>query len=51
MKFRAYNARSFKKTEYYQRLPIQEQEIFDVLTSVFQFKANNYVLDHLIDWE
>ena len=50
MKFRAYNARSFKKTEYYQRLPIQEQEIFDVLTSVFQFKANNYVLDHLIDW-
>ena len=50
MKFISYNNNSFKKTEYYKRLPKGEREIFDILSSVFHFKVNNYVLEHLIDW-
>lgn len=50
MKFISYNNTSFKKTEYYQRLPKTEREVFDILSSVFHFKVNTYVLEHLIDW-
>ncbi|SEL68313.1 L-lysine 2,3-aminomutase [Aquimarina amphilecti] len=51
MLFKSYNNKSFKQTEYYTRLPKDEKEIFDVLSSVFHFKVNNYVLAHLINWE
>ena len=51
MKFNAYNEKSFRQSQYYKRLPTEELKYFDVLTKVFHFKANNYVLDHLIDWE
>ncbi|WP_271782628.1 KamA family radical SAM protein [Aquimarina algiphila] len=51
MKFISYNNTSFKKTTYYKRLPENEREVFDILSSVFHFKVNNYVLEHLIDWE
>lgn len=51
MKFISYTARSFKKTEYYTKLPEAERETFDVLANVFHFKVNEYVLSHLIDWE
>jgi len=51
MKFISYHAAAFKKTPYYAKLPSTEQEIFNLLTSVFHFKVNNYVLEHLIKWE
>ncbi|MCJ8292054.1 MAG: lysine 2,3-aminomutase [Crocinitomicaceae bacterium] len=51
MKFKTYNNLNFKQSVYYQRLPSKEQEAFDILSTVFHFKANNYVLDHLIRWE
>jgi len=51
MKFISYNNTSFKKTIYYERLPEEERNVFDILTSVFHFKVNNYVLEHLIDWQ
>lgn len=51
MKFKSYSNLNFKKSDYYHRLPQSEQEVFDVLSHVFHFKANTYVLDNLIDWE
>lgn len=51
MKFISYNNTSFKKTQYYQKLPEQEREIFDILSSVFHFKVNTYVLEQLINWD
>lgn len=50
MMFQTFGNQSFKKTSYYQQMPLAEQEIFDVLTQVFHFKTNEYVLKHLIDW-
>ncbi|MTI32498.1 KamA family radical SAM protein [Xanthovirga aplysinae] len=51
MKFKSYNNLSFKKTDYYNRLPPKEKEAFDILSTVFHFKTNNYVLEKLIDWK
>lgn len=51
MKFISYNNTSFKKTKYYELLPEEEREVFDILSSVFHFKVNNYVLEHLIHWD
>lgn len=51
MKYISYNATSFKKTHYYQNMPAAEQLSFAVLTTVFHFKINNYVLENLIDWD
>ncbi|WP_282089848.1 KamA family radical SAM protein [Aquimarina algiphila] len=51
MIFKSFNNKSFKHTDYYTRLPEEEREIFDVLSSVFHFKVNNYVLEHLIHWD
>ncbi len=51
MKFISYNNISFKKTKYYQQLPLEEKNVFDILSSVFHFKVNNYVLEHLINWQ
>lgn len=51
MRLITYNHKSFRNSEYFQRLPGKEQQKFDLLTRVFHFKANNYVLDELIDWD
>jgi L-lysine 2,3-aminomutase len=51
MEYRQFNAVGFRLTAYYERLPKLEREIFDTLSSVFHFKVNNYVLEHLIDWD
>ncbi len=51
MKFRTYNHHSFTKSPYYERLPEKEKKTFRTLSQIFHFKANNYVLDHLINWE
>ena len=46
-----YNNRTFSSTPYYQRLPPEEKRSFDLLSRVFHFKVNNYVLENLIDWD
>ena len=46
-----YSAKTFKKTSYYRQLPQSEQMTFDILTEVFHFKTNAYVLENLIDWD
>ncbi|MGB0523308.1 MAG: KamA family radical SAM protein [Flammeovirgaceae bacterium] len=51
MKFKSYSNTNFHKTVYYQSLPEEEKLNFDILAKVFHFKVNNYVLDHLIDWD
>ncbi len=42
---------TFPKSTYFSQLSIAEQETFSILSKVFHFKVNQYVLDHLIDWE
>lgn len=51
MKYQSYSNLSFKKTRYYQQLPSKERDTYDILSLVFHFKINSYVLDHLIKWE
>ena len=51
MIFKSFNNKTFKNTPYYDRLPEAEREVFDILSTVFHFKANNYVLEHLINWD
>ena len=51
MKFISYNNQSFKKTKYYDLLPKEERRTFDILSTVYHFKVNNYVCENLIDWD
>ena len=51
MKYRSYTAISFKKTQYFEMLPMEERRTFEILTKVFHFKVNNYVLENLINWK
>jgi len=51
LKFKTYSNNTFKNTDYYANLPIEAKVEFDVLSSVFHFKVNTYVLENLIDWK
>ncbi len=51
MQYRTYTNLTFKNSPYYKKLPPAQREEFDVLSQVFHFKVNNYVLEHLIDWQ
>jgi len=51
MKFKSYHSKAFKQTVYFEKLPSEEQIVFNALANVFHFKVNNYVLENLIDWE
>ena len=50
MKYISYSNTTFKNSEYYQRIPVEERKTIDILFRVFHFKVNNYVLEELIDW-
>ena len=51
MKYRAYTLKTFKKIPQISNL--SDEQIFDieVVGEVLPFKANNYVVDELIDWD
>ncbi|HAA23615.1 MAG TPA: lysine 2,3-aminomutase [Cytophagales bacterium] len=51
MLLKTYNLQRFRESPYFARLSSLQQAHFDLLTRVFHFKTNQYVLDHLIDWE
>jgi KamA family protein len=51
LKFKTYTNTSFKETHYYSQLAFEAREEFDILSCVFHFKVNNYVLENLIGWE
>jgi KamA family protein len=51
MRFITYNQKNFRKIEYISNLPEEERNEIDIVSRVIPFKTNNYVVDHLIDWE
>jgi len=51
MKITYYNNRTFQQTSYYKTLNVSAKEEFDILSKVFHFKVNSYVLENLIDWK
>jgi len=51
MKFKSYHSKAFQQTKYYSRIPKDQQIQFTVLSKIFHFKVNNYVLENLIDWD
>ena len=48
--FRAYTARHLEQIEPLQQLPPDQRFAMRVVTQVLPFRANNYVIDQLIDW-
>ncbi len=52
MKYKVYTAQSYKNIPQVQKHLTDEQMFdIDVVSKVFPFKVNNYVIDKLIDWE
>ncbi|MBU2465598.1 MAG: lysine 2,3-aminomutase, partial [Bacteroidetes bacterium] len=51
MRFITYNTKNFRKIEYIRYLPEEVKREIDIVSRVIPFKTNNYVVDHLIDWE
>lgn len=50
-KYKAYTLRNFREIPQMERLSEQEKFAIEVVGSVLPFKANNYVVDELIDWD
>lgn len=52
MKYKSYTAKTYKEILQVQKALTAEQMFdIDVVSKVFPFKVNNYVIDELIDWE
>ncbi len=51
MRYITYNAKNFRKIEYLRYLPEEVKKEIDIVSKVIPFKTNNYVVDHLINWE
>jgi len=50
-KYAAYNRSSINKASQWKSIPTELQEAIRVVSLVLPFKVNQYVLDHLIDWD
>ena len=50
MKIVSYNVKNFRQIEYMKMLPEEVKHEIEVVSRVLPFKANNYVIDYLIDW-
>ena len=46
-----YTRENYLKIPQMARLPASERHVIDVVSRVFPFKTNNYVVNELIDWE
>ncbi|HIE59456.1 MAG TPA: lysine 2,3-aminomutase, partial [Hydrogenothermaceae bacterium] len=52
MKYKSYTAKTYKEIPQVQKALTAEQMFdIDVVSKVFPFKVNNYVINELIDWE
>ncbi len=51
MKLISYNVKNFRSIEYMKYLPEEVKQEIEIVSKVLPFKANNYVVDYLIDWE
>ncbi len=49
--YKAINIRDFETTHYYKKISDEYQNDLKILTLIFPFKVNSYVLEHLIDWD
>lgn len=49
--YRSINIQEFEKTKYYKKLSKDYQEDLILLSCIFPFKVNTYILDKLIDWD
>lgn len=50
-KFKPYGIRTIKESPYWGRLPFEFQEALELIGQVLAFRANEYVLENLIDWD
>ncbi|MBK3517970.1 lysine 2,3-aminomutase [Carboxylicivirga sp. N1Y132] len=50
MKIISYNVKNFRQIEYMKMLPETVKQEIEIVSKVLPFKANNYVVDYLIDW-
>ncbi|MFO7754218.1 MAG: lysine 2,3-aminomutase [Desulfobacteraceae bacterium] len=50
-KYQVYTAKNFKKIKQLECVPDDVLTSVDVVSKVFAFKTNNYVVDELINWE
>jgi KamA family protein len=50
-KFRPYNLANFRQLPQIRRLPQEHVFAMEVVAQVLPFRANNYVVDQLIDWD
>ncbi|MCO6453003.1 MAG: hypothetical protein J5I90_19620 [Caldilineales bacterium] len=50
-KYRAFNLRNFRKIPQIERLSASDAFAVEVVGNVLPFRANNYVIDELIDWD
>ncbi|MFA8433837.1 MAG: KamA family radical SAM protein [Marinifilaceae bacterium] len=51
MKYKAYTLKNFKQIPQIGKLSAEQQFDIEVVGEVLPFKANNYVIDELIDWD
>ncbi len=51
MKIVSYNVKNFRQIEYMKMLPEAVKHEIEIVSRVLPFKANNYVIDYLIDWK
>ncbi len=51
VKFKPYTRQSIEQAPQWQRLPEELREAVQVISHVLPFRTNQYVMDHLIDWD
>jgi KamA family protein len=51
MKYQAYTVKNFRKIPQLKHLNEEIKQDIEIVGRVLPFKVNNFVLDHLIDWE
>jgi KamA family protein len=51
IKFKSYNQVNWENIPQISKLTNEQQEVIKVIGAVLPFKVNNYVLDHMINWD
>lgn len=51
MEYKAYSVTNFRKIPQLERLSEEQKHAIEVVGRVLPFKVNNFVLDHLINWD
>lgn len=50
MRYKAFTLRNFRHIPQIKKLSAKEKEAIEIVGTILPFKANNYLVDHLIDW-